>query len=102
MPDQPPIACSLGPDDLTERLDRIASVGRESLVSAELRGGRAVLRFAPDARPALDDIVAAEARCCAFLEMHLHDDRDALVLTIDPPAGAEPVVEELVAAFAAR
>jgi hypothetical protein len=33
--------------------------------------------------------------------MQLRDDADAVVLAIDGPAGSEPVVGELVAAFTA-
>ena len=32
--------------------------------------------------------------------MELHDEPDALTLTIDGPPGAEPIIGELVAAFA--
>jgi hypothetical protein len=44
--------------------------------------------------------VAAEARCCAFLDTRLHDDGETLVLTIGAPSEARPVLDELVAAFA--
>jgi hypothetical protein len=37
--------------------------------------------------------------CCAFLAMSVADEPDVVVLTIDAPAGAELVLDEIVAAF---
>jgi hypothetical protein len=98
-----PIACSLDARSLAARLDEIADVGRSSLVDAALRGRGAVLRFRRDTNTAerLRAIVAAEAECCAFLAMDIREQPEELVLTVDSPPGAELVVEELVAAFAA-
>jgi len=65
---------------------------------------RATLRFAAGAgvRERLAAVVAAEADCCAFLTMGVYDEPDVVVLTIDPPAGAEPMLHELVDAFRAE
>jgi len=59
----------------------------------------AVVRLRPAAgtRERVAAFVAAESRCCAFLRMELREDPEALTLTIDGPAGSEPVVRELVA-----
>jgi hypothetical protein len=118
MSTQPAIACTLAELEMPARRAQMAVLGRD-LVGAEVQGAHAVLRFGPAAgtreaahavlrfRPAagtrerLAAFVAAESRCCAFLRMQLRDDADALVLTIDGPAGSEPVVGELVAAFTA-
>jgi hypothetical protein len=72
------------------------------LMSADAQESRAVLRFRPvaETRERVAAFVAAESRCCAFLRMELHDDPDALTLTIDGAPGAEPVIGDLVAAFA--
>ena len=101
MPAEPPIACSLSAAELPKRLAEIRAVGRSSLLSAESAGLRAVLRFAatPDTRAQLAAIVAAEQECCAFLAMDLRDEADSIALTIDAPADAQPVLDELVAAF---
>jgi hypothetical protein len=80
MPSDSPIACSLSPAELPQRL-------------AEM------LRFRIGARNQLDAIVAAEAQCCAFLSMQLDDEPDAVRLTIEAPPGAEPVLHDLAAAF---
>lgn len=96
-----PIACSLSAAELPGRLTALASVGGDALAHVECHDRRAMLRF--HARPGIRDrlaaIVAAEARCCAFLSMRLHEEAGVVVLTIDAPEGAEPVLGDLVAAF---
>jgi hypothetical protein len=96
-----PIACSLTPAELPARVAEIGAIGRANLLSAEVEAGRAVLRFRSGGavRERLASVVAAEAECCAFLAMTLRDEADLLVLTIEAPSGAEPVVRELVTAF---
>jgi hypothetical protein len=104
MPDRLPIACSLSASDLTERLRAIGALGRDSLVAARRDGARAELRFAARAgvRDRVAAIVAAETECCAFLDMRVADEPDAVVLSIAAPDGAEPVLAELVDAFGHR
>jgi hypothetical protein len=101
MPTDLPIACSLIATDLTERLAQMAALGRDALVDADVTESRAMLRFAAGAgvRERLAAIVAAESECCAFLTMGVHDEPDVVVLTIDAPEGAEPVLHELADAF---
>ena len=96
-----PIACSLGAGDFAARLEAIRSVGESSLLGQRLAGRTAVLRFASrgDAARRLEQIVAAEAECCPFLELTLERRRDTIVLTIEAPEGAQNVLEELVGAF---
>ncbi len=101
MPSELPIACSLDSTELPERLAEIADLGSDALMDAHLEGTRALLRFAAGAavRARVEAIVAAESRCCAFLQMRVSDEPDAVVLTIDAPADARLVLDELVAAF---
>ena len=101
MTNEPPIACSLSAGDLNDRLAEIADLGRTALLSAELDGARATLRFAaaPGIRQRLARIVAAESECCAFLTMTVREEGDDLVLKIAAPEGAEVVLEELVEGF---
>ena len=81
----------------------MAAIARD-LVSADAQGDprRPALPPAAGTRERVAAFVAAESRCCAFLRMELRDDPGALTLTIEGPAGSEPVVGELVAAFTAR
>lgn len=96
-----PIACTLTGDRLPGRLAELSAVGRNALLSVS---GDGVLRFRADerTRARLETIVAAESRCCAFLNFDLRERADALVLTITAPEGAEPLALDLVDAFAAK
>jgi hypothetical protein len=101
MPRDLPIACSLSAAELPQRLADMAAIGRADLLSSHAAGGRALLRFrrGPDTRRRLEAIVAAEAECCAFLTMELGETADAVELGIGAPDGAEPVLDDIVAAF---
>ena len=93
-------ACTLTGAEMPERLAQIAVLGRR-LHSSVLSDRRAVLRFRADddTRARATAFVAAESECCSFLRMELRDEPDAVVLTVDGPEGAEPIVRELVAAL---
>lgn len=100
MPPEPPIACTLTEAERPARRAEMVAIARD-LVSADAQAAHAVLRFRPcdGTRERVAAFVAAESRCCAFLRMRLSDAPGALTLTIDGPAGSEPVVEEMVAAL---
>jgi hypothetical protein len=96
-----PIACSLDAADLSQRLKDIAALGREALIDINEAPTRAVLRFAAG-NGVHDRVVAiadAESRCCGFLTLYVTDEPDAVVLTIDAPADAQLVLDELINAF---
>jgi hypothetical protein len=97
-----PIACSLTAAELTVRRAQIAELGRDAPVAAHVDGRRAALRFGdePGVRERVERFAAAEAECCAFLTMHIDETEGEVRLSIDAPEGAEPVLAELVAAFA--
>jgi hypothetical protein len=101
MTTEPPIACTLTEAERPARRDEMAAIARD-LMSVDAQECRAVLRFRPVAgtHERVAAFVAAESRCCAFLRLELHEDPDALTLTIDGAPGAEPVIGDLVAAFA--
>src|SRR4051794_41982215 len=84
MPNELPIACSLSAAELPERLAEMNDLGRSALLGVERKGTTAVLRFGHRAETSarLAAVVAAEARCCAFLDMTLRESPDALALTI--------------------
>jgi MerR family copper efflux transcriptional regulator len=98
MESNAPIACSLSGPDLSARLAEMKRLGQDALLSAD---GEGTLRFRADTetRARVEAIVAAEAECCPFLDMHLREEAGALVLEIRAPQGAEPVIAELVSAF---
>ena len=96
-----PIACSLDAQVLDARLAEIAALGRDALIASDNQPGRAQLRFRSDGNVhlRLAAVVAAEARCCPFLELQLDDDHTGLLLTIAAPPDAEPLLADLAAAF---
>jgi hypothetical protein len=96
-----PIACTLDVGQLKDRLAEMNAVGRNALRAVEPGSRRAVLRFARKeaVRERLARIVEAESRCCAFMGFELRERADEIVLTISAPEGAEPVLDDLVAAF---
>lgn len=96
-----PIGCTLTAAELPARLAEMRSIGEDALTSATCEGRRAELRFRSVAGAAerLGAIVAAESACCAFLDLRLSGDDAGLLLTIEAPAGGQPVVSELVATF---
>ena len=101
MPTELPIACSLSAAELPTRLAEMAALGREALLDVSLDARHARLWFTPGdgVRRRLDEIVAAESHCCAFLTMRVTDEPNAVRLEIDAPEGAEIVLAELVDAF---
>ena len=103
MSPRAPIACTLSEADRPARRAEMATIAPAASSSRPRRmQTRISMRFRPAAgtRERLAAFVAAESRCCAFLRMQVRDDPDALTLTIDGPAGCEPVMGEMVAAFA--
>lgn len=103
MKDEAPIACSLNARELTERLAAIAEIGASSLISREIEDDGHLLRFRKDAttQRRLESIVAAEAKCCSFLDLSLRDRDDELVLSIAAPVDGRAVADELALAFEA-
>ena len=104
MPNELPIACSLGVAELPARLAEMAALGDAALIGTHHEANRAELRFAADAdvRRRVDAIVAAESQCCAFLDMQVSEAHDVIVVTVGAPEGAELVLGELVDAFGGR
>jgi hypothetical protein len=94
-----PIACTLNAADYTERTQDTAELARRALRSRQPipDGTRLTFEASADTERQLREIVAAEARCCAFLRMDLRLGADALILDITGPAEAEPIIAELFA-----
>lgn len=96
-----PIACSLDAGDLKGRLATIAEIGAASLLGREVDRGRHLMRFRSNAetRRRLEEIVAAEAECCSFLDLTLEERSGDLVLSVAAPKDGQAVADELAAAF---
>lgn len=96
-----PIACTLTAAAMPVRLAEIRAIGDAHLQAVSSDASEVALRFGanPDARERLEAIVAAESRCCAFLEFDLKHTPEAVMLTIRAPEGGELVMHQLVEAF---
>jgi hypothetical protein len=99
----PPIACTLDPAEMPARGDEIRALGRDGLEAVERGELSVTLQFRPDPaiRERVERIVAAESRCCAFLDFTLAADRAATLLTIAAREGAGPAVHDLADLFSA-
>jgi hypothetical protein len=99
-----PIACSLSASELPARREQMAALGRDALVRTRVTAAHAELRFTAErgVRERVLAFAAAESECCAFLTMRVDAGAGAVVLSIDAPEGAEPVLRELVDAFRPR
>jgi len=100
-PQELPVVCSLGAGDLQERLAEIAMIGVEALIDRSSAEGVHLLRFRsnPESRSRLEEIVAAEAQCCAFLDLSLREEGDDLLLSIAAPDAGQETADALAAAF---
>lgn len=94
-----PIACTLRPSDYRDRAAQLRALADHALRSRSPIAGGERLTFAPGARiqQRLRDAIAAEASCCAFLDMQLREEPGALVLDITGSTEAQPIIAELFA-----
>ena len=90
-----PIACTLDPDGLASRLALIDALATDGLLERMPTGSglRVRLRDTPEIEQRTRELIAAESRCCAFLDFRLGRADGALVLDISGPEDARPVVE---------
>jgi hypothetical protein len=94
MTDQP-IACSLTADGMTARLALIDALAADGLLERTLTesGMRVRLLDRPDIVQRTHELVAAESKCCAFLDFDVRREDGALLLDISGPEDARPVIE---------
>lgn len=90
-----PIACTLTHDGMTARLELIDALAADGLLDRTPTdtGLRVRLRDTPAIEQRTRDLIAAESKCCAFLDFDLGRDGGDLVLDITAPADARPVLE---------
>src|SRR5258708_1521347 len=101
MTDQP-IACTLDATQTSDRQALIADLWADALIDNEATaaGVRARLCDSPGIEGRLRGLIEAESRCCAFLSFDLIRGGDQLVLEINGPAAARPVIESFFKAAA--
>lgn len=94
-----PIACTLTPGDLRERLSAIQTLTREALLGYQRQDLDLALRYAPHATARVRAMVAGEQHCCAFLQFEVREQPDAVHVTITAPENARDAADELFAQF---
>lgn len=104
MSEERPVACSLGAAELEQRVTAFGAVGAAALISHSVEDDRHSLRFRANSqtRRRLEEIVAAEAECCSFLDLSLTEQNGELVLTIAAPEAGQATADTLAKAFAGR
>ena len=90
-----PIACTLTANGMTARLALIDALAADGLLDRTRTdaGLRVRLLDRPDIEQRTRELVAAESRCCAFLEFDLGRESGELVLDISGPEDARPVID---------
>ena len=96
-----PIACTLTPGDLQERLALIRRLTAEALLGHDRNGPVLALRYAPEAVERVRAMVASEQHCCAFLNFEVEEQPDAVHVRITAPANARDAADELFEHFIA-
>jgi predicted ester cyclase len=95
-----PIACTLNPAEMRDRVKSIDALLTDALLDQrEIDGGvRTTFRDTPDVEHRIRELVAAESRCCAFLSFVVGREDDALWLDITGAPEARPVIEQFFVA----
>ena len=90
-----PIACTLTADGMTARMALIDALAADGLLDRTTTdaGLRVRLLDRPDIEHRTRELVAAESRCCAFLDFELGRENSDLVLDIAGPEDARPVID---------
>ena len=94
-----PIACTLTPSDLRERLALIRRLTTEALLGHDRHGLVLALRYAPAALERVRAMVASEQHCCAFLKFEIREQGDVVHVTITAPENASDAADELFEQF---
>jgi MerR family transcriptional regulator, copper efflux regulator len=97
---EPPLACTLDAGQMSARLIAFDELAQDALLEQHdlPEGVRLRLRNSPAIERRTRELVAAEARCCAFLDFRLRVDDDALELEITGPEHARTIIDQLLAA----
>jgi hypothetical protein len=98
-----PIACTLTPDAMTDRLAFLEKLAEDGLIAREPtdRGLRVRLRDTEDIQRRTRQLVAAESSCCSFLTFSLERVDGELILEISGPEDSRPVIDLFFAPSAA-
>lgn len=101
LTDPPPIACTLDAGDLRERLALIAELNASALRGSRRDDLQLTLTYASQALDRVQDLVAREQACCAFLTFILEPGPREVRLTIAAPEAARQALDSVFAPFTA-
>jgi hypothetical protein len=101
MTDTAPIACTLTAGEFKDRLAWIGILTKDSLCSHERRDLVLDLRYAPEARDRVREMVRNEQTCCSFLTFDLSEQPDEIRLVITAPEAAREAADVLFEQFVA-
>ena len=94
-----PVACTLLPTDLKKRLEELARLTRDTLLSGRQEGLVLHLTYKVEAEERVLRMVEKEKECCAFLNFEFCRVEGAVALTITAPEAARESVAEIYAQF---
>jgi DNA-binding transcriptional MerR regulator len=95
-PDDPPIACTLQPGAMPDRLAEWRAILDQARTRTTADDGALRVEFANDiSLHELARLVAAEQRCCAFFSFAITVDPRGIALEVRAPEGATDIVADL-------
>jgi hypothetical protein len=94
-----PVACSLTPEALRDRIDWISALNRNCLLAYSLDCATLHLTYDAAARHDVRALIARERMCCRFLRFEIRESGDTIELRIRAPVDEEMNVELLFAPF---
>jgi len=97
--DESPIACTLAPGALQDRLAAIAALMRDGLRHYERRDLILDLRYATELRERVREMVRGERACCGFLAFDLRETPNDVRLIITAPETAREVADTIFEQF---
>ena len=95
----PPIACTLASPDLQELLAWIAQLNAEAL--REHHGNDLELVYGSHAAERVRKMVEQERLCCAFLVFSIHEEENAVKVTINVPEAEREIAQTVFDRFLA-
>lgn len=94
-----PIACTLTPGAMADRVEWLRRLGAASLLAGERRDAMLELRFDAAAEHEVREWISTEQECCAFLSFDVDTSGRELRLAVSGPPGSEPVLDGLLTAL---
>ena len=93
-----PNGCTLESSELIERIAEWREVSSQA-ISRRVEAERITSTYPPDPDllERLQDLIAAEAECCAFLDFTIQEGERQTVVELAFPADARPLIEAVMA-----